>query len=60
MCNRGKFFVESTKTKQGFDLLVKKVTPPAEIHQKVEQSLEVSKGVVHDELPEGLPLMKNI
>ena len=60
ICNQGESSMESKKTKQGFDLLVKKVTPPAEIHQKVEQSLEVSKGVIHDELPEGLPPMKNI
>jgi len=61
MCNRGEFFVKSKETKQGVALLVKeKVTSYAKVLDKMELLLEESKGVVHDELPERLPPMKNI
>ena len=61
MCNRDEFFVESKETKNGVALLVKKeITPPARVSEKVEPLLEDSKGIVNDELPEGLPPMKNI
>jgi len=60
-CNRGKFFVESKETKQKFALVVKEeVTPPAEIPKKMRPLLEEFKGVMHDELPEGLQPMRDI
>jgi len=41
-------------------LVNEEVTPHAEVSEKVELLLEESKRVVHDELPEGLPPIKNI
>jgi len=61
MCNRGKFFIKLQETKQGVTLLVKEeVTPSAEVSENVKSLLEESKGVVHDELPEGLLSMRDI
>jgi len=61
MCNRGEFFVESKETKQGVALLVKEeVTRPTEVSERVKSLVEESKRVVHNELQEGLPPMKNI
>ena len=60
-CNQGEFLVESKETKQKFTLVVKEeVTTPAEILKKMRPLLEEFKGVVHDELPEGLQPMRDI
>jgi len=46
---------------KGFALLVKEeITPPAQIPEKMRSLLEEFKGIVHDELPEGLPSMRDI
>ena len=56
-----RIFLESKETKQRFALVVKeKVTPPAEISENIRPFLKEFKGVVHDELPEGLPPMRDI
>jgi len=38
----------------------KKVTPSAEISEKMRPLLRAFKRVVHDKLPEGLPPMRDI
>jgi len=60
ICNRGEFLMESKETKQRFSLAIKEVTQTARIPDKMKPLLEEFKGVVHDELPEGLPPMKDI
>ena len=53
--------MESKETTQGFILFDKgEVAPSPEILEKVDQSLKKFKEVVHDELPEGLPPMRDI
>ena len=52
---------ESKETKQRSTLVVKKeVTSSTEVLEKVEPLLEESKGVVHSELPERIPPMRDI
>jgi len=59
--NRGEFLVESKETKQKFALVVKEeVTPPADIPKKMRPLLEEFKGVVHDDVPEGLQPVRDI
>jgi len=54
ICNRSEFLMESKKTKQSLALIVKeKVSPTAEISEKMKPLLEEFKEVVHDKLPEG-------
>ena len=53
--------IESKETKQRFALVVKEeVTPPVEMPKKMRPLFEEFKGVVHDELPEGLPPIRDI
>ena len=53
--------VESKERKLRFALVVKKeVTPLVEIPKKIKPLLEEFKGIVHDELPKGLPPMRDI
>jgi len=55
-CNWDKFLIESKEIKLRFSLVVKEeVTLPVEISKKMWPLLEEFKGVVHDELREGLP-----
>jgi len=59
--NRGEFLVESKETKQIFALVVKeKVGPCIEVFEKMKLMLEEFKRVVHDELLEGLPPIRDI
>ena len=52
--------MKSKEIRQRFALVVKEVTPPAEIFKKMRLLLEEFKGVVHDELLKGLSPMKDI
>jgi len=61
ICNRREFFVESKETEQRFAWVIKEeVAPSIEVSEKIKPMLEEFKEVVHDELPEGLPPMKDI
>jgi len=61
ICNGGEFLVKSKETKQRFALVVKKeVAPSIEVFEKMKPLLEELKRVVHDELSEGLPPMRDI
>ena len=60
ICNRGEFLVESKETKQRFELVVEEVTPPVELLKSMRPLLEEFKRVMHDELPEELPPMRDI
>ena len=53
--------MESKETKQRFALVVKEeVGPPIEVPEKTKHMLEVFKRIVHDELPDELPPMRDI
>ena len=53
--------MESKETKQIFALVVKEeATASIEVPEKIKSILEEFKEAVHDELPEGLPPMRNI
>ena len=57
ICNQGEFFVEPKERKQGIAL--ERVSPTAEILEKIEPSLEEFKEV-HHELMKRLPSMRGI
>ena len=53
--------MESKETKQRVALVVKEEIPPLiEVPEKMKSMLEEFKRVVHDELSEGLPCMRDI
>jgi len=52
--------VEPNETKPRFALLVKEVASSIEVPEKMKPGLEEFKRVVHDELLEGLPPMRDI
>ena len=59
--NRGKFLVESKETKQQFSLVVKeKVGATIEVPEKMKPMLEEFQRIVHDELPNELPPIRDI
>jgi len=60
ICNQGEFLVESKEIKQRFALIVKEVTQPTEIPEKMKPLFEEFKRVLHDELPYRLPPMRDI
>ena len=61
ICNRGEFLVESKKTKQQFALIVKEeVNLAIEVSEKMKPMLEEFQRIVHDELPNELPPMRDI
>jgi len=61
ICNRCEFLMELKEIKKSLYLVVKEeVSLTAEILEKMEPSLEKSKGVVHDKHAEGLLPMRGI
>jgi len=61
LCNRGEFLVKSKETKQWFALIIKgEIGPVIEVPEKIKPMLEESKRVVHDELSDELPPMRDI
>jgi len=61
ICNRGEFLVESKETKQQFALVVKEeVGLATEVPKKMKLILKEFQRIVHDELPDKLPPMRDI
>jgi len=61
ICNRDEFLVGSKEINRRFALVIKKkVTLPVEMPKKMRPLSKEFKGVVHDELLEGLPPMRGI
>ena len=58
ICHRGEFFVESREIEQS--LALEKVSPTVEISKEIDQSLEECNEVVHDNLLDILPSMKDL
>ena len=61
ICNRGEFLVEFKATKQRFTLIVKDgVEPSVEVSEKMKPILEEFQRIVHDELLDELPPLRDI
>jgi len=61
ICNQSEFLVKSKETKQRFALVVKEeIGPEIKVPEKMKLMLEEFQRIVHDELPDELPPMRNI
>ena len=61
ICNRGEFLVEFKETKQQFALVVKEEVGPAiEVPEKMKPMLEEFQRIVHEQLPDEVPPMRDI
>ena len=61
MCNQGEFLAESKEMKQRFAFIVKEeVGPSVEVFEKMNPIMEKFQRIVHDELPDELPPMRDI
>ena len=61
ICNQDEFLVESKETKQWFALVVKEEVGPAiEVPEKMKLMLKEFQRIVHDELPDEVPPMRDI
>ena len=53
VCNQGEFFVEPKEVKQ--DIILKEISPNAEVLKEVDKLLEEFKEIVHDKFANILP-----